>query len=169
MRTNREIEYEWIKSFQIEPNYQEIHPYLRHRRNTWSPSQTWLVEVADFGANDSSLECHGGSNACNHKLVARGGSSTPEIDSLLLQRPRVPRRPPPVAMASSLAAFHSAAGHVPCPRRQQGAAHRRASSLLRLLHLPPEPLPRRRSRRVAAEVRLATVLRFKNGPFVWEM
>ncbi|KAG2620395.1 hypothetical protein PVAP13_3NG093000, partial [Panicum virgatum] len=54
-------------------------------------------------------------------------------------------------MASFLAAFHSAAGHVPCPRRQQGAAHRRASSLLCLLHLPPEPLPRRRSRRVAAE------------------
>ena len=72
-------------------------------------------------------------------------------------------------MASSLAAFHSAAGHVPRPRRQQGAAQGRASSLLRLLHLPPEPLPGRRSRRVAAEVRLATVLSFKNGPFVWEM
>ncbi|RLM98168.1 pentatricopeptide repeat-containing protein [Panicum miliaceum] len=54
-------------------------------------------------------------------------------------------------MASSLAAFHSAAGHVPRPRRQQGAAHGRAFSILRLLHLPPEPLPRRRSRRVAAE------------------
>ncbi|KAJ1266455.1 hypothetical protein BS78_08G152400 [Paspalum vaginatum] len=55
--------------------------------------------------------------------------------------------PPSVAMASSLAAFHSAAGHLPRPRRQQGAC-----SLLCLLHLPPEPPPRRRrSRRVAAE------------------
>lgn len=90
----------------------------------------------------------------------------PQTDSLPLQRPRVPGRPPPVAMASSLAAFHSAAGHVPHPRRQQGASHGRASSLLRLLHLPPEPLPRRRSRRVAAEVRLDSVIRFKNGPLL---
>ncbi|CAL5093957.1 unnamed protein product [Urochloa decumbens] len=56
-------------------------------------------------------------------------------------------------MASSLAAFRSAAGHVPGPRRHhQSATHARASSLLRQLQLPPaEPLPRRRSRRVAAK------------------
>ncbi|KAF8659631.1 hypothetical protein HU200_058388 [Digitaria exilis] len=54
-------------------------------------------------------------------------------------------------MASSLAAIHSAAGHFPRPRRHQSAARARASSLHRLLHLPPEHLPRRRSRRVAAE------------------
>ncbi|CAN6355783.1 unnamed protein product [Urochloa humidicola] len=50
-------------------------------------------------------------------------------------------------MASSLATFRSAAGHVPRPRRKQQSA----SSLLRLVHLPPEPLPRRRSQSVAAK------------------
>lgn len=57
----------------------------------------------------------------------------------------------PSAMASSLAAFHSAAGHLPRPRRQQSAAHTSTCSLPCLLHLPPEPPSRRRSRRVAAE------------------
>ncbi|CAN6328884.1 unnamed protein product [Urochloa humidicola] len=55
-------------------------------------------------------------------------------------------------MASSLAAFRSAAGHVPRPRtKQQSAAHPRSPSLLRPLQVPPAPLPRRRSRRFAAK------------------
>ncbi|WVZ91325.1 hypothetical protein U9M48_037513 [Paspalum notatum var. saurae] len=106
---------------------------------------------------------------CSHELVGRGGCSTPQTqkDSLLFQRPRtLAYAPLSVVMASSLAAFHSAAGHLPRPRRQKGgAAHARAFSFLCLLHLPPEPPPRRRFRRVAAETTECDASRSRTSQF----
>ncbi|KQJ91677.1 pentatricopeptide repeat-containing protein At3g46610 isoform X2 [Brachypodium distachyon] len=52
-------------------------------------------------------------------------------------------------MASSLAVFHPAAGHLPCPRRPQNPAYPRSPPFL--LPHPPASGPPRRSRTFAAE------------------